>query len=61
MKLTENQNRSCGSFSGLLTIALIVLKLCNVIEWSWWLVLSPIWIGAIVVVVCAVIAVALDL
>ena len=32
-------------FTGLLTIAFIVLKLCNVINWSWWWVLSPIWIS----------------
>lgn len=31
-------------FSGLLTIAFIVLKLTNVINWSWWWVLSPLWI-----------------
>lgn len=33
-------------FSGLLTIAFIVLKLCHVIDWSWLWVLSPLWIGA---------------
>ena len=32
-------------FNGLLTIVFITLKLCNVINWSWWWVLSPIWIG----------------
>ena len=26
-----------------LGVAFIVLKLCNVIEWSWWIVLAPIW------------------
>ena len=30
----------CG-FCGLLTIAFVVLKLCGVINWSWWLVLLP--------------------
>ena len=33
-----------GSFPTLLVIAFIVLKLCNVISWSWWWVLSPLWI-----------------
>lgn len=33
------------SFTGLLTIVFIVLKLCNVINWSWWWVLSPLWIS----------------
>ena len=32
------------SFSGLLGIIFIVLKLTNVITWSWLWVLSPIWI-----------------
>lgn len=28
-----------------LVIIFIVLKLCNVIAWSWFWVLSPFWIG----------------
>lgn len=41
------------SFSGtsLLSVAFIVLKLCNVIDWSWWWVLAPIWIPIALVVV----------
>lgn len=39
-------------FSGLLTILFIGLKLGNVIHWSWWWVLSPLWITF---AVCAVI------
>lgn len=27
----------------LLAVAFIILKLCKVINWSWWIVLSPIW------------------
>lgn len=45
-------------FAGLLTVAFIVLKLCGVISWSWWWVLSPLWISfllAIVVIVCVLI------
>ena len=34
-------------FFGLLGIVLIILKLCAVIDWAWWIVLSPIWGGAI--------------
>ena len=41
-------------FAGLLTIAFIVLKLCGVIAWSWWWVLSPVWIMAVIVVVIVV-------
>lgn len=29
---------------GLLLVAFIVLKLCHVIDWSWWWVMSPLWI-----------------
>lgn len=37
-------------FCGLLTIAFIVLKLCGVIAWSWWWVLSPIWISFAIII-----------
>lgn len=38
-------------FVGALTIAFIVLKLTNVIAWSWWWVLSPIWISTAIALV----------
>lgn len=38
-------------FLGILTLIFITLKLCNVIAWSWVWVLSPLWIGAIILVV----------
>lgn len=31
------------SFCGLLTIVFITLKLTHVIDWSWWLVLLPLY------------------
>lgn len=31
-----------------LTIVFIVLKLCNVITWSWAIVLSPLWVGLLI-------------
>ena len=39
----EQKGNSIG-LSELLTIAFIVLKLTDCIDWSWWWVLSPIWI-----------------
>ena len=42
-------------FLGVLTIAFIVLKLCHVIEWSWWWVLSPIWIPLSVLVLILIV------
>lgn len=39
-------NKAGGiSFLGLLQVALIVLKLCSVITWSWGLVLIPLWVS----------------
>ena len=37
----------------LLQVAFIVLKLCEVINWSWWWVLAPTW-GTIVLALLAV-------
>ena len=44
-------------FAGLLTIAFIVLKLCGVIAWSWWWVLSPVWITAAIAVLTILITI----
>ncbi len=48
----SNSSSSSGGigFVGLLTIVFIVLKLMDVITWSWWWVLSPIWISWLVVI-----------
>lgn len=45
--MSNSSNSSSGGigFAGLLTIVFIVLKLTDVIAWSWWWVLSPLWIG----------------
>ena len=40
----SNSSSSGIEFPGLLTIVFITLKLCKVIAWSWWWVLSPVWI-----------------
>lgn len=52
----NNVNVSSGSsggvgFVGLLTIVFIVLKLLGKITWSWWWVLSPLWISTGLVIV----------
>ena len=38
-----------------LAIIFIVLKLVGVINWSWWWVLSPIWISIILIIVIIII------
>lgn len=48
----ENSTSSSGiGFIGLLTIVFITLKLLGKIDWSWWWVLSPLWIPVGVVIV----------
>ena len=48
--MSDRDRRSGGiGFTGLLQIALIVLKLCGVIGWSWFVVLLPIWIAVMMV------------
>lgn len=57
--MTKQQNSSGGiGFTGLLTILFIGLKLGHVIDWSWWWVLSPIWIiASLIILVFAVIVI----
>lgn len=59
----DNNNSSSGGIGicGVLTIVFTVLKLCGLINWSWWWVLSPLWIGALLSLIVIVIYVAVIL
>lgn len=46
--------------SGLLGVAFVILKLCNVIAWSWWWVLAPFWIGGGLVLAILLVVLAAD-
>lgn len=54
-----DKNSSISGGVGLdvvLFVVFLVLKLCNVIDWSWWWVTAPLWIPvALFVAVCAVV------
>lgn len=52
---SSSSNTGIG-FCGALTITFIVLKLCEVINWSWWWVLSPIWIPSAAIIAFVMIA-----
>lgn len=57
--MSDNSTSTGGiGFSGLLTIVFIVLKLTGYIDWSWWWVLSPIWISISLLLLIFAIAVA---
>lgn len=49
--MSTNNNSKIGGvgFCEILTIAFIVLKLTHYIDWSWWWILSPLWIPVIVI------------
>ena len=47
--MESNTDNGIG-FAGLLTIVFIVLKLTEVITWSWIWVLSPVWIPIAIVI-----------
>lgn len=45
MSNNKKNNRAEGvGFLGLLALIFITLKLAGFIDWSWWWVLSPLWI-----------------
>jgi hypothetical protein len=47
--MSSNSSSSSGiGFPGLLTVLFIGLKLTGNITWSWWWVLSPLWISALI-------------
>lgn len=53
----DSSNSGGIGFAGLLAIVFIILKLTDNIDWSWWWVLSPLWIPLAVVLVVLLIAV----
>lgn len=44
-----------GGFFTMLTLAFVILKLCNIISWNWWWILSPIWFPIVIVLFFALI------
>jgi len=52
-KYMANNSTNSGSigFPTLLFLVFLILKLTNVITWSWWWVFSPIWISFILGVI----------
>ena len=50
-----NDTKSSIGFFGLLQVALIILKLCGVINCTWLWVLTPIWVEIIIIVIAVII------
>lgn len=53
--MNKNRSNSGLSITGVLQIIFIVLKCLNLINWSWWVVLIPFWIGLGLTVIIKVI------
>ena len=57
--MASNSSSSSSSgigFTGLLAVLFIALKLLHKIAWSWWWVLSPLWIGLALTVAILLVA-----
>lgn len=55
MKEKKTETRVGLGFAEALTILFVALKLCDVIDWPWLWVVSPIWITLLFVVFIAVV------
>lgn len=56
MRHYNNNNSSSSassgiSIAGLLGVAFVILKLCNVIDWPWLWVLAPFWIPTTIAII----------
>ena len=51
--MSKESSSSGISFMGMLTILFITLKLTNYIDWSWWWVLSPMWLPLFILLLSA--------
>ncbi len=59
MSNTNNNSGGIG-FGSLLVLLFIGLKLGGIITWSWWWVLSPIWIPILLILVVALVVSAIE-
>lgn len=60
--MSEDNRTATGGigFFGALGILFIALKLCGVVDWEWWIVLSPIWGSILLVVIMIAVLVIID-
>jgi len=58
---TETKSSGGIGFCGLLTVLFVGLKLTGYIAWSWWWVLSPLWLPLGIVLLVILICVAIQM
>jgi hypothetical protein len=56
--MSEKKSSNSGySLSTLLFVVFLVLKLTHTVDWSWWWVTSPLWIGyALIFIILIIVA-----
>jgi hypothetical protein len=56
--VSDSKSNGSGGIGvvGLLGVVFVTLKLCKVIDWSWWWVTAPFW-GPLVVLVAVLVAI----
>ena len=59
MSNESNAGSSGIGVAGLLGVAFVVMKLCGVIDWSWWWVTAPFWAGIALLLGIALVALVL--
>ena len=47
MNITSHDQKYHVTINDVVQIVFIILKLCKLIDWSWWIVLIPIWISLV--------------
>lgn len=59
----KKDNHSGGGigFCGALTIAFIVLRLCHIVDWSWWIVLLPALVKVAIILMIIIVSVIAEL
>ena len=55
--MEQNSNSGCSISIDTIQVLLIIFKLTDVIDWSWWWVLSPIWI---IILLCLILCLISD-
>ncbi len=58
--MANNKSTSSVSFLSLLFLTFLILKLCGVIDWSWWWVTAPLWGGFAILAIIALIVVLIE-
>lgn len=59
--VVTQRNSGVVGFLGMLTLLFVAFRLLGVIHWSWWWVLAPIWITAVVGFIIIALIIVLEL